>query len=51
MDNEANYSNESNKKNTSKSYYDLYPSFQQRSNSFIGINIPDKSEQYNYLGN
>ena len=40
-----NKKNESNKKNKSESYFDLEPSIFQKSKSFNGTNIFDKSEK------
>ena len=39
-----------NEKNKSKSYLDLYPNISQKSNSFNGTNIYDKSEHNSYSG-
>ena len=48
MDNKANDSNESNEKNISKSYIDLYQTIQNSSSPFYDEN--DKSEHHNYSG-
>ena len=45
MDEESKELNESNEKNKSKSYFDLYPNISQISKSFNSTNIYDKSEQ------
>jgi len=47
MEEEANESKESNIKNKSKSFLDLYQSLSQNSNAFNGTNIYDKTEPNN----
>ena len=48
MDSKANDSSESNEKNISKSYIDLYQTIQNSSNPFYDEN--EKSEQHDYSG-
>ena len=42
MEERANESEESNGKNKSKSYFDLYPNISQKSKSLNGANLCDK---------
>ena len=50
MDSEQNHSTQSKFKNESELYYDIYPSFQNKSNSFNGSKVYDKSDPNNYSG-